>query len=143
MSTAGSRLWSPARARAGDHTTTAHSSTTPRITAQPALRIGGLLLGVFALAASGCMSTRLDRDAARVRVIPAGAAPAGCTAVGDIEVTVDTGLGPLQRDALAVQDQLETLARNQAPGLGATDLQALSAPRDGNQRFRAWRCDRP
>lgn len=129
MSAARSRRWFPAHPRAGD--------ASPRI-ATSLLRVAAV--ATMVLTASGCLSTRLNRDAARVRVIAAGEAPAGCTRAGDIEVTVDTGLGPLQRDPLAVQDQLETLARNRAPGLGATDLQPLAPPPDGSQRFRAWRC---
>ena len=121
-------------------TPAAHAGERPSPRAPRLARVAWL--GLAVLAAGGCtLGTRLDRDAARVRVLPAGAAPAGCARAGDIEVSVATGLGPLQRDPLAVTDQLETLARNRAPGLGATDLQPLGPPVDGVQRFHAWRCD--
>jgi len=41
-----------------------------------------------------------------------------------------------------VREELETLARNEAPGLGADTLQPLEEPRDGEQRFAAYRCGR-
>jgi hypothetical protein len=98
------------------------------------------MLAAAMLAGGGCAGTRLSHGGAAVRVLAAGTPPAGCTRQGDIEVAVDTGVGPLQRDPLNVRDQLETLARNRAPGLGATDLQPLGPPAEGVQRFRAWRC---
>ena len=49
-------------------------------------------------------------------------------------------LGPYERNPRKVRDELETLARNEAPGLGADTVQALDGPEDGTQRWRAWRC---
>ena len=37
-------------------------------------------------------------------------------------------------------DELETLARNEAPGLGADTVQPKGEPDDGEQRFLAFRC---
>ena len=37
-------------------------------------------------------------------------------------------------------DELETLARNEAPGLAADTIQPKAAPADGAQRFLAFRC---
>lgn len=98
------------------------------------------VLAVAALAGAGCVSTRLTAGGQGVRVLAAGPAPADCVRQGDIEVAVDTGVGPVQRDRLSVRDQLETLARNRAPGLGATHVQPLGPPVEGVQRFHAWRC---
>jgi hypothetical protein len=39
-----------------------------------------------------------------------------------------------------VRDELETLARNEAPGLGADTVQPKAEPDDGEQRFLAFRC---
>ena len=44
------------------------------------------------------------------------------------------------RDALKVRDELETLARNEAPGVPANTLQPLGEPSGGSQRFAAFQC---
>ena len=76
-----------------------------------------------------------------VRVLPAGPVAPGCVSKGEIAVTITNKVGFYNRNPLRVQEELETLARNRAPGLGATDLQPLGPPVDGVQRFHAWRCD--
>jgi hypothetical protein len=59
---------------------------------------------------------------------------------GEIAVSVKDRLGPYQRDEIRVLDELETLARNEAPGLQADAVQPLGPPKDGEQRWRALRC---
>ena len=65
---------------------------------------------------------------------------ASCQKRGEIEVSVKDRLGPYERDALRVRDELEILARNEAQSLSADTLQAKAAPLDGVQRFQAYRC---
>ena len=77
-----------------------------------------------------------------VRVVPAGAAPAGCTRAGEVEVSVQHSVGFYERNPLKVRDELETLARNKAPGVPANTLQPLGEPADGTQNFAAWNCPR-
>jgi len=101
-------------------------------------RLPVLLLLVLPLAA--CTWVPLQPEAKQVRVIPAGAAPAGCTRQGEIEVSVKHNVAFYERDALKVRDELETLARNEAPGVPADTLQPLGEPSGGSQRFAAWRC---
>jgi hypothetical protein len=67
---------------------------------------------------------------------------AGCEKRGEVEVSVKNRLGPYERDALRVKDELETLARNEAPSLRADTVQPKSVPVDGEQRFFAYRCSR-
>ena len=43
---------------------------------------------------------------------------------------------------LRVAEELETMARNQAAGIPATDIHPLTGVTDGKQRFAAWRCPR-
>ncbi|HJY35263.1 MAG TPA: DUF4156 domain-containing protein [Vicinamibacterales bacterium] len=98
----------------------------------------------FAVAAtllfSGCTWVHMAPGASAVKVVTA--APAGCDKRGDIEVSVKDRLGPYERNSLRVHEELETLARNEAPGLGADTVQPLGAPSDGSQRYTAWRCGR-
>ncbi|HMT39188.1 MAG TPA: DUF4156 domain-containing protein, partial [Thermomonas sp.] len=58
----------------------------------------------------------------------------------EVEVSVKDRVGPYARSEAQVQDELETLARNEAPGLGADTISPLAPPRDGGQRWALWRC---
>ena len=78
--------------------------------------------------------------ASAVRVIPAGAAPTGCEQRGEVAVSVKGKVGFYERNPLRVREELETLARNEGPGLQADTLQPLDEPHDGEQRFAAYRC---
>jgi len=49
-------------------------------------------------------------------------------------------VGFYERNELKVKDELEVLARNEAPGLDADTIQAKGPPVDGAQRFVAFRC---
>jgi len=89
---------------------------------------------------TGCTWVHMAPGASAVRVISAGAAPAGCERRGEITVSVKDRLGFYERNALRVHEELETLARNEAPGVAADTVQPLAAPQDGEQRFAAWRC---
>jgi hypothetical protein len=103
-----------------------------------------LLPSSLAIAASmlfsGCTWVHMAPGASAVKVVTA--APAGCEKRGDIEVSVKDRLGPYERNTLRVHEELETLARNEAPGLDADTVQPLGAPTDGVQRYTAWHCGR-
>ena len=75
---------------------------------------GGILL------LSGAEKDYADRDA---------------RAVQRLAILFDMGA-----DRLRVQEELETLARNEAPSAGANAVQAAAAPADGSQRFAAFQC---
>lgn len=98
------------------------------------------LAAATALFASGCTWVHMAPGASSVRVIAAGAAPAGCVKRGEVVVSVKDRVGFYSRNDLRVREELETLARNEAPGLGADTVQPLGEPHDGEQRFAAWRC---
>jgi len=53
---------------------------------------------------------------------------------------VKSKVGFYNRNPLRVQEELETLARNEAPSAGANAVQAAAAPADGSQRFAAFQC---
>lgn len=97
---------------------------------------------VLALPLAACTWVPLEPEAKQVRVVPPGNPPAGCTRAGEIEVSVKHSVGFYDRDPLKVRDELETLARNRAPGVPADTLQAAGDPADGSQRFSAWNCAR-
>lgn len=92
----------------------------------------------FAL--SGCTWVHMAPGASAVKVVEK--APAGCEKRGEIEVSVKDSIVFYERNQLRVREELETLARNEAPGLGADTVQPLAPPSDGAQRYIAWRCAR-
>ena len=51
-----------------------------------------------------------------VKVAAIGKDLSACEKRGDITVSVKDRLGPYERDVLRVKDELEVLARNEAPG---------------------------
>ena len=92
------------------------------------------------LALSACTWVHMAPGASAVKVLTAGPAPANCENRGEVEVSVTDSLGPYERNPLRVRDELETLARNEAPGLGGNAVQPLDGPEDGRQRYAVWRC---
>jgi hypothetical protein len=99
-------------------------------------------LAIIALATTlvGCTWVHMAPDAKAVRVINAGAPPAGCQKMGEISVSVKDSVAFYERNQLRVREELETLARNEGPGLGADTIQPLGEPANGEQRFAGYRC---
>jgi len=97
-----------------------------------------ILMTAFVAMATGCTFVHMAPGASHVRVL--AAAPTGCEKRGEVEVSVKDRLGPYERSEAQVRDELETLARNEAPGVGANAISPLWAPRDGEQRWAMWRC---
>lgn len=88
--------------------------------------------------AGGCTWVHMAPGASAVQVVTGP--PAGCEKRGEVEVSVRDSVAFYERNALRVREELETLARNEAPGLGADTVQPLGPPVNGEQRFVAWRC---
>lgn len=101
------------------------------------MRNAVLVLGVLA-AAGGCTWVHMAPGAQAVRVVEGP--PAGCEKRGEVSVSVRDSVAFYQRNQLKVRDELETLARNEAPGLGADTVSPLAPPANGEQRYAAWRC---
>lgn len=99
-----------------------------------------LLLSIIALGAglAGCNWVKMAPGANQVRVLTA--APQACVKRGEIDVAVKHNIAFIERNPLRVREELETLARNEAPGLQANAIHALSQPFSGTQRFAAWAC---
>jgi len=93
---------------------------------------------VLAVVLSSCTWVHMAPGASAVKVVPGP--PAGCQNRGEVEVSVKDSVAFYDRNALRVQEELETLARNEAPGLGADTVQPLAPPKEGSQRFAAWKC---
>ena len=90
-----------------------------------------------ALALSACTFVHMAPSATKVKVL--ATAPA-CERRGEAEVSVRHKVGFYERSESQVRDELETLARNEAPGVGADSISPITPPRDGEQRWAMWRC---
>jgi len=99
-----------------------------------------ILSAVLLASTAACTWVPIEAGGKGVRVLPAGPVAPGCVAKGEISVTVKDKVGFYNRNPLRVQEELETLARNEAPSAGANAVQALAAPADGSQRYSAWQC---
>ena len=99
------------------------------------------MLCAVLIAAGGCTWVKMGPGGADVRVVRAGDDLSKCERRGEVSVSVKDSLGPYERNDIKVRDELETLARNEAPGMGADTVQPKSEPVDGEQRVLAWRCD--
>lgn len=108
----------------------------PRMNRLPVL----ICLLALACATTACTFVQMAPGADRVRVVET--APQGCERRGEIEVSVTDSVAIYERNRLKVKDELEILARNEAPGIGADTVQPAAPPADGAQRFVAWRCGR-
>ena len=98
------------------------------------------VLALSTLMLSACTWVKMEPGATRVRVLAADAPTQGCTARGEIGVSVKDQVGLYQRSDLKVRDELETLARNEAVRLDADAIQPLEEPALGEQRFAAFHC---
>lgn len=89
---------------------------------------------------SACTFVKMGPGGDAIKVAPIGKDLSACEKRGEITVSVKDRLGPYERDTLRVKDELEVLARNEAPGLKADTVQAIAAVNDGSQKWRAFRC---
>lgn len=97
-----------------------------------------LPLSAVLLALSGCSFVKMTTAAQQVQVL--ASAPAGCEKRGEVVVSVTDKVGFYERNDIRVRDELEVLARNEAPNLQANRISPMAAPQDGEQRFAMWRC---
>jgi hypothetical protein len=103
------------------------------------MRIATLAVTVL-FSLSGCTFVKMAPGANEVQVVGLKANMSACEKRGEVVVSVKNRLGPYERDEMRVLDELETLARNEAPGLQADTVQPKNLPQDGEQRFVAYRC---
>jgi len=87
---------------------------------------------------SACTWVHMAPGAGAVRVLTT--APTGCQKQGEVDVSVRHNVAFIERNPLKVRDELEILARNEAPALNANAIHPLSAPENGRQRFALWAC---
>lgn len=98
-------------------------------------KLASLLL---VLIVSGCTWVHMTPEANAVRVVKTP--PTSCEKKADITVSVTDNISVYKRNDIKVIDELETLARNEAPSVGADTITPAAPHKDGTQTFSAWRC---
>ncbi len=102
--------------------------------------VAALLITGVSASLSGCTWVKMAPGAEKVKVTRLGQDMSSCQRRGVVVVSVKDRLGPVDRNALKVRDELEVLARNEAPGLQADTVQPINQPVDGEQRYAAFAC---
>jgi hypothetical protein len=99
-----------------------------------------LLLLVPVLLLSACSwGITMDAAAKNVRTAWSGDV-SSCRELGKVTVSVMDHVGPVDRNAITVRDELEVLARNQAAQMHADTIKPLAEPADGSQPWGAYQC---
>ncbi|MDW8478771.1 MAG: DUF4156 domain-containing protein [Xanthomonadales bacterium] len=111
-----------------------HCGTRP-----PARRCAASATLPLAALLAGCAFVEPDARGREVEVAYFGVA-GGCRPLGEVSVRVPHRLLGIERSAVRVRDELESLARNEAAELGADTIEPVAEPQDGRQSFRAYRC---
>ena len=98
-----------------------------------------LISSLLVTSLSACTFVHMAPSATSVKVL--ASAPT-CERRGEAEVSVRHKVGFYERSEAQVRDELETLARNEAPGVGGDTISPLGPPVDGGQSWALWRCGR-
>lgn len=96
-------------------------------------------IAAIVITAGGCTWVQLEPNAKHVQIGYAGDI-AQCQRIGVINANTRSKV-MMERDEAKVQDELYTLARNNAAAMGATNLVQHGMPKNGEQRFTAYNCD--
>jgi hypothetical protein len=105
----------------------------------------GIRIGVLGVLSSalvvGCTWVPLKPEAEAVRVAASADAVLGCKQIGQIKAHTKSSVGIFDRSDDTIRTELESLARNDAVGMGANAVLAEGPPNmDGEQKFMAYRC---
>lgn len=98
-----------------------------------------LLLAPVMLLGACSWGITLDSAAQNVRTAWSGDVSA-CRDVGKVTVSVMDRVGPVDRNAITVRDELEVLARNEAAKLHADTIKPLAEPSEGSQPWGVYQC---
>ncbi|MGA8278457.1 MAG: DUF4156 domain-containing protein [Rhodanobacteraceae bacterium] len=96
-------------------------------------------IALIAALAACSWGIKLDSGGEKVRTAWNGRVE-GCRNIGKVTVSVLDRIGPIDRSGMAVRDELEVMARNQAAEMGADTVAPIGEPQDGAQSWDAYVC---
>lgn len=107
-----------------------HHSRWTRVT-------GTLLLG--AALAGGCSWVETTPEGNQVRVVPADRVT-DCDHHGELTVYTKAAIAGVDRSASKIQEELESLARNEAATMNADTIVASTQIKNGRRTYQVYRC---
>lgn len=106
------------------------------------MRIKSLILVAAALGLMACSWVKLSPGGEKVRILEKSAV-ANCKKLGTTNVTVADKVIGLQRKEVAIQENLDVLARNAAANMGGDVIVPVTPIQGGKQTFDVYRCSQP
>ena len=94
------------------------------------------------LVISSCTWVKVTTEGEKVRVLSKNEV-ASCKKVGKTSVSLLGKVAGIERNEQKVQVELETMARNVAPGMKGDTVVSVSKVVDGEQTFDIYRCVNP
>ena len=98
-----------------------------------------LLIITMLAALQGCAWVKLDPAAEQVRVVESQHVE-GCKILGKTTVSVKSTVAGFEREEKVMQNELETLARNQAVDLNGDTIVAISPIENGKRTYNVYLC---
>lgn len=87
----------------------------------------------------GCTWVKETPEASKVRIAPADRV-ADCKSLGTVTTSTVDNISVINRKALKVEKELETLAQNEAAESGADTIVATTKVVDGHRTYAMYRC---
>lgn len=103
------------------------------------MRIISSIVCAVALCVSGCTWVSVTEEGKDVRVLRANAT-AGCEKIGNVSAKTTDHVTIFARSDRKIQEELESLARNEATELGGDAIVPVGSAVDGRQSFDVYRC---
>ena len=101
--------------------------------------IPALLLLLYGSVLPGCTWVKTTPEAEQVRIVPRDRV-ADCKQLGDVSTYTKAKVAGVNRKAVKVQQELETLARIEAAEMGADTIVVASEVSNGRQTYIAYQC---
>ena len=99
----------------------------------------GLVAGTALVLVSACTWVKPVAEAEKIGLVKPAVAQ-HCNKLGVTTVKVKDDLGPISRSEKKVQQELITLAKNDAAVMGGDIIVAESTVSDGRQKFSIYKC---
>ncbi len=99
-----------------------------------------LIILTLAVLLSACTWVPLETHGATVEVAAASQNLSSCRKLAETTVSVKDEIWFVERNQSKVARELENLARNEAAERNADTIQAITEPREGEQRFGVYDC---
>jgi len=99
-----------------------------------------IIVSSVALTVFGCTWVSVTEEGQNVRVLQANAT-AGCQKIGNVSAKTTNHVTIFSRSDRKIQEELESLARNEATELGGNAIVPIGTEKEGRQSFDVYRCE--